>query len=84
MGLRSATAIVNGDTVNTIPPPPAQSSVPYTPPANKDMRILYQGLTQAALQSMPLGQFAPDLATHLMNVKAAVEELAAFILEKSR
>lgn len=50
----------------------------------KDARILYQGLTQAALQSMPLGQFAPDLATHLVIVKAAVEELAAFIQEKSK
>lgn len=50
----------------------------------KDRRIFYCGLTQAALQSMPLGQFAPDLATHLVNVRAAVDELAAFILERAK
>ena len=50
----------------------------------KDARILYQGLTQAALTSMAMGQFAPDLATHLVNVKAAVDELAAFIIERAK
>lgn len=51
---------------------------------NKDARILYQGLTQAALQSMPLGQFAPDLDTHLNNVKLTVDAMAAFVLDRSK
>lgn len=50
----------------------------------KDTRILYQGLTQAALQSMPLGQFAPDVETHLKNVMATVDALAVFVLERSK
>lgn len=50
----------------------------------KDTRILYQGLTQAALQSMPLGQFASSKDEHIANVKAAVDDLAAFVLERSK
>lgn len=62
---------------------PQPPTTPY-PGTNKDTRILFQGLTQAALQSMPLGQFAPDVETHLKNVMATVDALAVFILDRSK
>lgn len=51
----------------------------------KDSRILYQGLTQAALQSTGLTIFDnADRAAYIASVKAAVDELAAFVLERAK
>lgn len=84
MGLRSpsladtAPAVVHEETKGF--PVPAKS---YG--ETKDARILYQGLTQAALQSTGLTIFDnADRAAYIASVKAAVDELAAFVLERAK
>lgn len=81
MGLKSTTALAEPQLRVMHEGEPKDSVKSYSDV--KDAKILYQGLTQAALQSMPLGQFAPDLDTHIANVKRVVEDLAAFVLAKA-
>lgn len=69
-------------------PAPAQTSAPRSssqPAANKDQRILWQGVVQAALNSPALaGMQFTNVNEYVGLVKETATQLVAFIEEKAR
>jgi hypothetical protein len=84
MGLKAQSQIIAESAKGAAENAPAQTVPAKSYTENKDAKILYQGLTQAALQSMGLTQWPfESRKEYLAAVKEAVDELAAFVLERA-